>query len=118
MLRSVHRQLAGQRWERRLARFTIAVLLIGSALNWSVGWGDHNLHLPASQFASRPSSQAIVEVAVAIGRATDAETGSSMARHLAALSGTPLSPEQAAAIDLEIQRRVKPGALVGKEGSS
>jgi hypothetical protein len=117
VMRTVHRRLVGERWERRLGRLAVAVLLVGVGLNWSVGWGDRTWQSAAGQIAARTSSQSIVEAAIAIGQSTDAETGSQIARHLAALSGTPLSSDQAAVIDREIRLRLK-SARERKEGPS
>ena len=118
MIRTVHRRLSGERWERRLGRLAVAVLLIGVGLNWSVGWGDRNWPAGHGEIAVRPKSDSIVVVAVAIGQATDAETGQRMAQHLAALSGTTLSAEQASAINQAVQRHVKSADSDRKEGPS
>ncbi len=40
-LNSVHRQLAGQRWESRLGRVAVALLLVGVGLNVIVDWQAH-----------------------------------------------------------------------------
>jgi hypothetical protein len=117
-LKLVHRQLAGQLRERQLGRITIVILVLGIGLNWSVGWRDRDWSTGRREIASRPNSDAIVQVAVAIGQATDAETGSRLAQHLAALSGVALSPQQTATIDQGIQRRVKPADTGRKDGSS
>jgi hypothetical protein len=117
VLRSVRRRLAGERWERQMGRLAVAVLLVGVGLNWSVGWGDGNWRPTGGSMAARPSSQSIVETAVAIGRATDVETGNEIARHLAALSGTLLSSDQAAAMDREIRQRIN-SAPDRKDGPS
>ncbi|HZZ27884.1 MAG TPA: hypothetical protein VFE46_07735 [Pirellulales bacterium] len=115
-LLAVHKRLMTQRWERRIGRLTAAVLVLGIVLNWTVGWHDHGALFGREVATSAADSRAIVEVAVAIGKETDAETGRRMAEQLTVLSGAANSPEQAAAIEQEIQRRLKSGKLVRKEG--
>ncbi len=118
VLVAMQRELKTQRRLRRLERFSLAILLLGIALNWSVGWHDHATSTHQTEVASGLDSRALVEVAVAISNATDAETGSRLAKQLAVWCSMPLSPQDMAAMEEEIQRRVKEGTLGSKEGSS
>ncbi len=114
VMMAVHRQLIAQRWDRRLVRVAAALLVTGIALNWTVilrdGTGLHG------QIGDGQKPEAIVEVAVAVAQATDVQTATSFAQHLAALNGASLSPQQSAAMQQEIQRRVRSSALGRKEG--
>ncbi|HTQ39529.1 MAG TPA: hypothetical protein VMJ32_10900, partial [Pirellulales bacterium] len=94
------------------------ILALGIGLNWTVSWHDRETPSDHAEIASTTDPRTIVEVAVAIGNVTDAETGSQLARQLTALTGAPLNPQQAAALEQEVQRRVKGGFLGRKEGSS
>jgi hypothetical protein len=105
VLQAVHRELAAQRWDRRLFHLAAALLLIGIALNWSTGLPTHSTTARHVDIAARTES--IVDVALTIAEATDAQTGANFAQHLAALSGFSLSPQESAALRQEIQQRLK-----------
>jgi hypothetical protein len=101
VLTSVHRQLAAQRWDRRMGRAAVAALVVGVGLNAVVGWrGSPPV---ANQIVVEAKPDAITQAAVAMAKLTDAETGGQFARHLAALAGTTLSRDQEAAIEHEIK---------------
>ncbi|HEY2882435.1 MAG TPA: hypothetical protein VGJ15_08380 [Pirellulales bacterium] len=102
VLAAMHRELAAQRWERRFGQIAIALVIIGVGLNVIVGVRGVSIMRYGGELAMKP--QAIVDVATAVAKATDAETGSRFAQHLAALSGTTLTKDQAAAI----QQAIKP----------
>jgi hypothetical protein len=114
VLAAVHRQLAAQRWDRRLVRMAAMLLVAGFGLNWTVSLRDEGTIPGGVSVATTP--EAIVDVAVVVARATDLETGSRIAQHLAALGGTTLSPQQLTAMEQVIQRRVKTGLTSRKEG--
>jgi hypothetical protein len=90
------------------------LLVVGFGLNWTVSLRDEGTIPGGVSVATTP--EAIVDVAVAVARATDLETGSRIAQHLAALGGTALSPQQLTALEQVIQRRVKTGLTNRKEG--
>jgi hypothetical protein len=114
VLAAVHRQLAAQGWDRRLARMAAVLLVVGFCLNWTISLRDEGTVRGAIGVASTP--EAIVDTAVAVARATDVETGSRIAQHLSALGGTSLSPQQLTAIEQVIQQRVKTGSTSRKDG--
>ena len=111
---TVHRQLASQHWERRAIRFAAALLAVGIGLNWSANLGSPHRAPSSAVLAARHDS--VIEVAVAVAEATDAETGRGFARYSAALGGSPLSKQQAAEIEQEIERRLKNVSLDLNEG--
>lgn len=114
VLAAVNRQLAAQRWDRRLARLAAVLLVVGFGLNWTVGIRDEGRIQEAIGVAASP--EAIVDAAVAAARATDVETGGRIAQHLSALGGSELSPQQLTAIERVIRQRVKNGSKSQKDG--
>ena len=68
------------------------------------------------QVAGGPSRDALVQVAVTVAEATDAQTGSQFARRLAAMSGMLIDREQSAAIDAAVKQHSRPAASNGKDG--
>ena len=113
VLAGVHRQLAAQHWDRRLGRAAIVLLVVGVGLNAAVGWRTSR---PVDQAAAAFKSDTITQAAVAVAEATDAETGTQIARHLTALGGVALSPQQEAAIQQQIESHSKRGARPRKDG--
>jgi hypothetical protein len=107
VLARVQRELRGARWDRRLARATAVLLVVGLGLNVSMGIHSMNSRGSRQQIA-RTSSQSLVETAVVMAEATDAATGLRFARQLAAMSGVELSSAEAAAIDAALQRTTAP----------
>lgn len=104
VLAGVHDELRVAKWERRLARAAVVLLAVGIGLNASVGLqGNRPLN---AQIAVDRSRESLVNAAVAVAEATDPETGRQYARHLAAQSGRPLTPDQVNAIDKAIERRI------------
>ena len=114
VLGAVHCQLNAQRWDRWVARIAAALVILGVGLNLLVGWRGGQR--AATQVAAAAKPDVMVQVAVAVAEATDAEAANCFVRHLAELSGSTLSPEQAAAIQQEIQSQVKNSVLSRKEG--
>jgi hypothetical protein len=114
VLAGVHRQLAAQRWDRRLGRAAVLMLVVGVGLNAAIGW--RNGQPVSSQAGTGFKPDAITQAAVAVAEATDAETGTQIARHLAALGGVALSPQQEAAIQQQIESHFKRGGAQRKEG--
>ncbi|MBA3481046.1 MAG: hypothetical protein H0T51_04430 [Pirellulales bacterium] len=98
VLADVRRELAASRWDRRLARAAAALVVVGASLNIAMGLNaSRGLH-PA-QTTSPPSQQSLVQTAVAVARATDAETGRRIARQMAAWGGRTMTHEQLTALD-------------------
>jgi hypothetical protein len=114
VLKDVHRNLKAQRWDRRLARVTAALLAVGIGLNATAGWRGPEPAVNRAVVESRPD--VIARVAVLISQATDAETARQFARHLAALDGMTLSPLQEAAIKRRIDLNSKSAAAHRKDG--
>lgn len=103
VLADVERELRASRWDRRLARAAVVLLVIGLGLNISAGWqlGGSAKELQGSIARSemRPS---LVDTAVIVAEATNAETARQFARQLAAMSGREITADEAAAIDAAI----------------
>ena len=114
VLNDVHRSLKAQRWDRRLARVAAALLAVGIGLNAAVGWRGGQRAANPTVVASRPD--VIARVAVLLAEATDAETAREFVRHLAALDGMTLSPQQEAAIQQEVESHSKTAAAHRKDG--
>ena len=108
VLAATRRELAAARWDRRLGRVAATLLFAGVGLNLAIGLtADYGVR--SSALAS--SDDSLVRSAVAIARATDAETGRRMAQQLAAWQGQPLSPQQRTAVDAALAT-----ATSGKDG--
>ena len=114
----MRRELAAARWDRRLGRVAAALVVAGVGLNAVVGLRDSHVARPAEAgLARREGMQSsLVATAAAVAEATDAETGRSVARQMAALGGWELSDEQAAAID--DAARTRQGSGFGVQGSA
>jgi ABC-type Fe3+ transport system substrate-binding protein len=107
VLADVHRELRSSRWDRRLARVAAVLLIVGVGLNVAIGMKSlhdsaHSVHV----VRGRPR-QSLVDTAVIIAQATDAQTGSQYARQLAAMIGQPLSDSEAAVVDAAVQYSAK-----------
>ncbi|MCC6493120.1 MAG: hypothetical protein IT424_08870 [Pirellulales bacterium] len=105
VLADVSRELKSSRWDRRLARTAAAALAAGVAINGATALIDGR----PGGLGGDASQASLVEAAVAVGRATDAETGRTIARQLAAWSGSLLTHEQVAALDAEIVAELRNG---------
>lgn len=103
VLADVERELRAARWDRRLGRAAAALLVIGVGLNFSAGWqlggSVKGRHENVARAEVRPS---LVDTAVIVAEATNAETARRFARQLAAMSGRELTADEAAAIDAAI----------------
>ena len=102
VLRDVQRELRASHWDRRLARVAAVLLVVGVGLNVSIGMKSvrDNANLIADQGQSR---QSLIDTAVVVAQATDADTGSHYARQLAAMIGQPLSDDEATVVDAAVQ---------------
>ena len=102
VLRDVRRELTAARWDRWLGRAAAALLIVGVGLNGILGWQGAR-DADALLVGSGRGREALVETAIAVAAATDAETGRRFARQMAALGGWSLTDEQWAAIDAAAQ---------------
>ncbi len=98
----VQRELRAARWDRRLARAAVLLLVVGVGLNGAIG--THADRSVRRQMAGHATQEALVQVAVGIADATDAKTAQLYARQLAAMTGRALSADDAAAIDAATER--------------
>ncbi|HVT28575.1 MAG TPA: hypothetical protein VHE81_11230, partial [Lacipirellulaceae bacterium] len=105
VLADVHRELRAARWDRRLARTAVVLLVVGIGMNAVVGLprSDSGRSSVASIHPTE-ARQSLVETAVVVAQATDASTALQFARQLAAMTGRELTPDEAAAIDAAVQR--------------
>jgi hypothetical protein len=97
VLGDVQRELRAARWDRRLARAAVLLLVVGVGLNGAIG--THADRSVRRQMAGRTTQDALVQVAVGVAEATDPKTAQVYARQLAAMTGRTLSVDDAAAID-------------------
>jgi len=99
VLGNVDRELRASRWDRRLARAAVLLLVVGVGMNVSLALiGSQSNEPQVVRVASDHSEQSLVETAIVIAEATDAETGRRFARQLAALSGRELTDQEIEAI--------------------
>jgi len=114
VLHDVHRELRAARWDRRLARAAVVLLVVGVGLNAAMVLPRH---APSSQIlTTKPTHESLVLVGISVAEATDVPTGKRFARQLAAITGRRLSRVDAAALDAAVERRTSRGPLIGKEG--
>ncbi len=114
VLRSVQHELRAARWDRRLARAAVVLLVVGLGLNAATLLPGH---APSSRLlAVAPNQESFVQLAISVAEATDVRTGRQVARRLAAMVGQPLSGDDAAALDAAVERRTSHGYFGGKEG--
>lgn len=104
VLVDVESELRAARWDRQLGRAAVGLLLIGLGLNVSAGWqlggSTKERHEYVARSEVRPS---LVDTAVIVAEATNAETARRFARQLAAMSGREITTDEAAAIDAAVQ---------------
>lgn len=100
VLSDVERELRAARWDRRLARAAVVLLVVGVGMNAALVLGEKETRIaPHRQLATKDSQQAIVDTAIFVAEATNGETGRQFARQLAALSGRELTDQEIATID-------------------
>jgi hypothetical protein len=100
VLSDVERELRAARWDRRLARAAVVLLVVGVGVNAALVLGDGATRVaPHRQLAAKDSQQAIVDTAIMVAEATNGETGRQFARQMAALSGRELTDREIASID-------------------
>jgi hypothetical protein len=113
VLSEVERELRAARWDRRLARAAVVLLVVGVGVNAALVFDGECTVLddgatriaPRSQLAAKDSEQAIVDTAIIVAEATNGETGRQFARQLAALSGRHLTDQEIATIDAATRDR-------------
>lgn len=106
----MQRELAAARWDRQLARLAAALLVAGVGLNAAIGWSAASGDRPP--LAAGSSQDSLVQTAVAVARATDAQTGRLMAQQMAAWNGQTMTNEQLASLDAAMAA----AASNGKDG--
>jgi hypothetical protein len=117
VLRDVGRELTAARWDRRLARAAAVLLVVGVGMNGAlVLRSSHSVDGRQTQIARAQSRESIVETAVVVAEATDADTGRRFARQLAAMRGRELSSDDAAAIDAALERAAPHTRTNGNRG--
>ena len=105
MLDDAGRELRAARWDRRLAQAAIVLLVIGVGMNASLVFrGAKSFDRHATQVARGRSQESLIETAIVVTEATDAETGRRFVRQIAAMSGRELTDQELEAIDAAIER--------------
>ena len=106
VLADVQRELRAARWDRRLARAAVVLLVVGVGMNVAIGLRPSDSGSDrVAQNHSGEARRSLVETAVVVAQATDASTAIQFARQLAAMTGRELTPDEAAAIDAAVQRQ-------------
>jgi hypothetical protein len=114
VLRKVDRELAAARWDRRLARTARTLLILGVAMNVAIGVPWTELASPPRQRIVRQQPhETLLEAAVHVAEATDAESGRRFALHLASAAGWTLTTDDLRAIDIAIEQRSHDSAPKG-----
>jgi hypothetical protein len=95
VLNDVDRELRASRWDRRLMRAAMLLLVIGVGFNTALVFDDAR---PESAFlgaaATARSREALIETAVVVSDSTDAATGRRFAEQWAAYSGRELTAQE------------------------
>jgi hypothetical protein len=100
VLSDIERELRAARWDRRLARAAVVLLVVGVGMNAALVLGENETRVaPHRELAAKDSQQAIVDTAIIVAEATNGATGRQFARQMAALSGRELTDQEIAAID-------------------
>jgi hypothetical protein len=111
----VQRELRSSRWDRRLGRVVMVLLVVGIGMH--VATINKHPALPTGgRLTARPATESTAELAITMADATDITTASIYARHLAALHCFPIDGHQANAIRHEVDRRLSSVVSGGKEG--
>ncbi len=103
VLSDVQRELRAARWDRRLARAAVVMLVVGLGLNLVNGLSPSALDR-REQLQVANVRPAIVETAIVVAEASDAITAQQIARQIAAMSGHKLTDDEEAAIDAATRR--------------
>lgn len=100
VLSAVDRELRAGRWDRRLMRAAVLLLVVGVGFNAGLVLMDsrHESARPGSLAMPR-SRDSLIETAIVVGESTDAATGRRFARQWAAYSGRELTAQEVEALD-------------------
>jgi arginine utilization protein RocB len=99
VLSDVAGELRAARWDRRLARAAVVLLVVGVGLNAALVWqGGSTLEQPHRQLANDSAQDSLIQTAIAVAEATNTETAQTFARQLAALRGRELTDQEIATI--------------------
>ena len=107
VLADVRRELRAARWDRRLGRVAAVTLTAGVAINAVMALGLNDGRHLLRKTASHGS---LLQTAVAVARATDAETGRQVAQQLAAWSGEVMTTEQMADFEAALAAELRKGS--------
>jgi len=100
VLNDTERELRAACWDHRLARAAVLLLVVGIGMNASLALLDSRPHEPrVGHVADDRTQKSLVETAIVVAEATDAETGRQFAQQMAALSGRELTDQEIATID-------------------
>jgi hypothetical protein len=100
VLNDIERELRAARWDHRLARAAVLLLVVGVGMNASLALVGSRPNEPrGGRVASDRPEQSLVEAAIVVAEATDVATGRRFAQQMAALSGRELTAQEIAAID-------------------
>ena len=106
VLNEVGREFRAARWDRRFARATAVLLIVGVGINASLAMlapGSNNSQI--NQVAHDQSQQSLIDTAIVVAEATNAETGRNFARQMAALAGRELTDHEIATIEAATRDR-------------
>ncbi len=104
VLSSVERELRAARWDRRLARAAVVLLAVGVGMNVSLVLIESRTQSSSPGPIARDHNEnSLIETAIVVTEATDAETGRRFARKIAAMSGRELTDRELEAIDAAVK---------------
>ena len=109
VLGDVQRELRAARWDRRLARAAVVLLVTGVGMNVANARLSGTGGVTRPQVAGTESRKSLVETAIVVAEATDAATGSRFARQLAAMSGHDLTVDERTALEAALRRAATNG---------
>ena len=100
VLSSVECELRAARWDRRLMRAAVLLLVVGVGFNTALVLTDspQEITRPGSLATTR-SRDSLIETAMVVSESTDAATGRRFAEQWAAYSGRELTAQEVEALD-------------------
>jgi hypothetical protein len=114
VLAHVSRRLTAAKWDRRLGRMSISLLILGVGLNLLMV--EQQSSPRTNDIAHAPQPETIVQMGIVMAEVTDTKTADQFARRLAALGGWTLTDQQTATIRRGAQKRSQSLAPSRKEG--